>query len=73
MKGSGPVQLFEVVNKGAGQAVSKQPMGVRRSVVVSPGPEDRLLGRVITLAWIVKTKIHELLEGDFLIFPGKNC
>jgi len=72
LKGPGPGKQLEVVNEGADQAVSKERMSVRRSIVVSLRTENPLLGRVITLAWVVQTKVHETFEGDLLIFPGKN-
>jgi hypothetical protein len=72
MKGLRLAKQFKVMHEGADQAVGKKPMGVRRSIVVSLGPENGVLGGVITLAWVVETEIHETFESDLLIFPGKN-
>jgi hypothetical protein len=72
MKGPGPGKQLEVVDEGADQAMSKERMSGRRSIVVSLRTENRFPGRVITLAWVVQTKVHKTFEGDLLIFPGKN-
>ena len=72
MEGAGPGKELKIVNQCIRQTIAKYSMSVGGSVVIPLRPKDMLLGRVVALLWIIKTKVHELFEGYLLICPGKN-